>query len=347
VATSAVNALPIERYRWDELEGAPPVGERLTVRSAAPGRRSDVLIAVDASANRFVLVEIPVGEPRELLERTSRGIAVQVVEMLVEDRQLRSFVEIACLERHGHVALDVVIGELVEALEAGASIGTVRLVQNVLAKWRRFWAGVSQGQLSKPEQIGLFGELWFLSRWLMPSVEPNLALGMWRGPMGARNDFECLGLAIEVKTSSRVDGLHVIHGIEQLLPPDGGMLYLFSASVREEASANDSLSTLVREIRDLLSADFDALGRFETLIYAARYEDAHAIEYSKLKLRVRAQELYRVAAGFPRLVPESLVGGVPAGVGSISYELSLAAAQSSLIATTPGAASTLLQDFVK
>jgi hypothetical protein len=50
-------------------------------------------------------------------------------------------------------------------LQAGASIGHISLVQNVLAKWRRFWSGVSRGLLSKEQQFGLFGELWFFCRW--------------------------------------------------------------------------------------------------------------------------------------------------------------------------------------
>lgn len=55
-----------------------------------------------------------------------------------------SVVEIACLEPQGHANLDSVIGELVDARDSGASIGRVRLVQNVPAKWRQFRAGVGQ-----------------------------------------------------------------------------------------------------------------------------------------------------------------------------------------------------------
>jgi hypothetical protein len=59
------------------LEAQPPTGERLAVRRALAGRHPDVLIAIDASKRRHVLVELPAGELGELAERTSRGIAVQ------------------------------------------------------------------------------------------------------------------------------------------------------------------------------------------------------------------------------------------------------------------------------
>ena len=329
--------------RWDLLESQPPTGERLTVRCAEPGRSAAVLIAVDAARKRYVLVRIPHGEPETLSERTSKGIAVQTVAMKAGGSEEEStFVEIACLEPTGHAALDIVTRELVEALVAGASIGRVRLVQGVLAKWRRFWSGVQQSLLSREELLGLFGELWFLSRWLLPSVGCEKGIAMWRGPSGARNDFEAPGLAIEAKTSSRLDGSHQINGLEQLLEPADGTLLLFSLVLREEASGAESLPGLVAEARAILLHDVAAIDPFESMLLAARYEDAHANEYAKVKLRVRGQALYRVVAGFPRMVPSSLAQGVPAGVSDIGYNLRLDAAKAWLLSDNPSSATKLL-----
>lgn len=337
---------PEAGFRWDLLETqVAPTGERLTVRLAAPDRRDDVFIAVDGAQRRFVLVCIPSDEPHELAERISRGIAVQSVEMNVGGGQFAKFVEIACLETQGHAALDVVVTELVAALEAGASIGRVRLVQNVLAKWRRFWAGVSQGLLTKEQQLGLFGELWFLSRWLSPSIGASNAVQMWRGPVGARNDFEVSGLGIEVKTTGRLDAAHVIHGLEQLMEPPGGALLLFSLSVRDEASGLVTLPKLVQEARASFADDYVTLSAFDSMLYVAGYDDRHAGEYGGLQLRIRAEGLFRVNDGFPRLVPSSFVDGPPKGIDTVSYELRLDAAASWMLAATPAAASALLVDF--
>lgn len=333
--------------RWDLLEAQPPSGERLTVRTAMPGRRDDILIAVDAARRRYVLVTIPPGEPCELAERTSKGIAVQTVEMNVGGGRAEVFIEIACLESQGHAALDTIVGELIEALEAGASIGRVRLVQNVLAKWRRFWSGVSQGVLSKEQQLGLFGEVWFLSRWLSPSVGVAKAVQMWRGPTRARNDFEIQGLGIEVKTTGRVDASHIIHGLDQLLEPPSGTLLLFSLTVRDEASGVETLPRVVEEMRGRLADDYTALSQFDSTLYAAGYDDRLASEYAMLVLRIRDEGLYRVTEGFPRLVPDSIAGGLPPGVSAITYELRLDAAASWMLAETPAAATTLLADFTK
>ncbi len=332
---------------WALVEAQPPGGERLTVRTALPGNHDDVLIALDAARRRYVLVRIPTGEPSELAERTSKGIAVQTVEMRVDGDRTENFVEIACLESQGHAALDTIAVELVEALVAGASIGRVQLVQNVLAKWRRFWSGVNQGVLSKEQQLGLFGELWFLSRWLCPSVGTAKALQMWRGPAGSRNDFEVQGMGIEVKTTGRVDAVHVIHGLDQLLEPPGGVLFLYSLSVRDEASGTDCLPKVVNEMRGRLAEDYQALLQFDAAVYAAGYDDRLASEYGRLVLRVRDEGLYRVTDGFPRLVPASVIGGLPAGLSAVNYELNLDAAAAWLLSKTPAAAAKLLVDFTK
>ena len=151
--------------RWDQLESQPPSGARFTARLAFPSRSTEVFIAVDAASRRYILVRIPDGEPCLIAERASRGIAIQTVEMRLDASGKNGiFVEIACLEQSGYAALDIVTLELVDALDAGASIGRVRMVQSVLTKWRRFWSDVAQTLLSKEQQLGLFGELWFLAR---------------------------------------------------------------------------------------------------------------------------------------------------------------------------------------
>lgn len=336
----------VEVPRWNLLESQPPSGERLTVRSALSRCHEELLIAVDAPGRRHILVEIPNGEPSKLSERTSRGIDVQTVEMKVEAGELRNFVDIICLEPQGHAALDIIVKEIADAIEGGSTISRVALVQNVLAKWRRFWSGISQPLLSREEHIGLFGELWFLSRWLGPSVGLATGVRMWRGPMGARNDFEAKLIGIEIKTSSRADAMHRINGLEQLMEPPGGSLLLMSIVVRDEASATNDLPTLIAEVRLGLANDFNALSHFDSCLYAARYEDALADEYAKLKLRIRAEELYRVVSEFPRLIPSSLKQPPAQGIRSVNYDLSLDGAAPWRIATSAVAGKKLLQDFV-
>lgn len=333
--------------RWDLVESDVPQGEQFTVRVALPRRRKDLLIAVDAVRRRHILLEIPLGEPYELSERASRGISVQTLQMKTDTGEFCNFIDIICLEANCHAVLDIILGEIADALDAGASILRVSLVQNILSKWRRFWSPISQEALARERQIGLFGELWFLMRWLEPSIGLRAAIEMWRGPFGARNDFESNLVGVEVKTSSRVDKTHIIHGLEQLLEPADGVLFLMSICVRDEASAADSLPSLIRDIRQKLCDDHDTLSRFDNSLYSVGYDDSLESEYEKLKLRVRSEELYRVANEFPRLVPESLKSTLPPGIGQVSYELRLDGALPWRVACRPEGAQHLLREFLE
>lgn len=332
--------------RWDLLESQPPADSSLTTRLAAPSRCNDVFIAVNSALQRYVLVRIPDGEPCTITDRSSRGISLQVVEMRIDnDGNNEIFVEIACIESSGYAALDTVTLELVDAILAGASTGRVRLVQSVLAKWRRFWSGITQNTLSKEQHLGLFGELWFLFRWLIPAIGTDEAIAMWQGPVGARNDFEGVGWAVEVKTSGRTDGSHHIHGLEQLLDPPGVKLFLFSLLVREEASAIDSLSDLVSELRKVLSGNYTAISKFDAMLAAAGYDDQFTAEYQKIKFRIRGQSLYRVESGFPRLIPDSLAEELPPGISNLNYELRLDGAATWVIGNAPLDVFTLFKDL--
>ena len=332
--------------RWDKLEAAPPPGQRFSTRIALPDVSGDVHLAIDAAKRRYVLVRIPSGEPDQITERASRGIAVCTVEGAFGALQLEKFVQIECLDSSGHSSLDGVVREIVDALAAGASIGTVRLVQNVLAKWRRFWGSIHQGVMPKEEQLGLFGELWFLHHWMRPAVGTARAAATWRGPVSARNDFESAKFAVEVKTSSRVEPIYTINGLEQLLEPEGGVLLLFALSVREEASGTESLPNLVQAIKGELSDDYASLSMFESMLYASKYEDEHAAEYAKLVLRVRNQYLYRVGPGFPRLVPDSISGGLPAGIATLTYQIRPDEAMRGLLARDAVAGSLIVASLI-
>lgn len=113
---------------------------------------------------------------------------------------------------------------------------------------------------------------------------------------------------------------------------------LFSLLVRNEASGSESLPGQVAEARSLIAEDYALQSQFDALMYAAGYDDRLASEYAKLVLRIRDAGLYNVLDGFPRLVPASLVDGVPAGVSSVEHQLRLDAADAWLLAATPLAA---------
>jgi hypothetical protein len=185
----------------------------------------------------------------------------------------------------------------------------------------------------------LFAEVWFLTFWLVPKVPSLEAVNRWRGPFGARHDFEWPGRSIEVKaTTSTRGGIHRIHGIDQLAPPESGDLLLFSLQLREEAGAAHSLPGVIADCRRKLDADDAALTTFETGLVEAGYSPAHDDEYARLRVRIVVQALYRVEGDFPRLTAVQLGRGLPSGVEHVDYEINLGGFKHLLEASDPEAA---------
>lgn len=319
---------------WDRLTANLPNGDNLNARPALPDLTFRVLAAVDADGQRHLLVPLTEAES-SFRDSHSRGLIAVTRELVVAGQSPGRHLDIACHDPAGHEAFNLIGEELAKRLALGNE-SPDQSISKVLAKWRRFWGQLPSQLLSLEEQIGLFSELWFLLFWLASHLGPSEAVARWRGPFRARHDFEWLGGSVEVKGTMSTRGtIHRIHGIEQLIPPDDGALWLFSLRLREEAGAGNTLPGLIaRCLKELLSDD-ESRALFQEALAHAGYSFAHESEYAKRKLRVVEEGLYAVMQEFPRLTPNQLVGGVPSGVEFVEYEISLSGFERLRVARTP------------
>ena len=96
-----------------------------------------------------------------------------------------------------------------------------------------------------------------------------------------------------------------------------------------------SLSASVERIRADLSADPALVHEFDDHLAQYGYTPAEQSQ-SERRLRVVAEELYRVGESFPRLVRSTFPYGVPNGVDGITYSLNLVACERWRVASAPG-----------
>jgi hypothetical protein len=318
---------------WQRL-GAPPEGEFLRARIALPDVTARVLVAVDSARMRHLLIALESNET-DLRDTQSRGLSVVTRELHLPGSPLARYLDITCHEIAGHSVFDLIGGEIGEVLRAGTSL-PAEIVSRVLAKWRRFWGELPTTALRREETVGLFGELWFLSMWLLPIIGTQDAVASWRGPFGARHDFEWPGCSVEVKATTLTRGrIHKINGIDQLEPPENGKLLFFSLLLREEGGATNTLPALVKTSRVLLQSDANALTRFETGLLRSGYSPAHDEEYEKLKFRIADGSLFVVRENFPRVTNAQFTGGLSRGVERISYEINLGGFEHLRLARSP------------
>ena len=307
---------------WAKLSGEQVSGETLWARQAAPDVTKRLLAALDSDGRRHLLIPLSSSEQCED-DSQSRGLVVRGRELKMLNHDARRFLDITCLDAAGHEAFDLIGGEIAERLAADMEAAP-EIVARIVAKWRRFWGQMPKRLLSRESQIGLFAEIWFLTYWVIPRCGAGEAISRWRGPFGARHDFEWSGYSVEVKATTTARGrIHRINGLDQLAPPTQGDILMFSLHMREEAGASETLSSVVAACSAELGKQPHVLTRFENALAQVGYSPAHEDEYNKLRFRIVAQGLFAVRDDFPRLTAAQLLSGLPPGVEHVEYDINL------------------------
>lgn len=292
---------------------------------------------MDTSGSRHLLVRAPDETPEGQLLRT-RGLLAQLTSLQLENEPLGIWADVSCLDPGLNEMFAAVADDLAAEVTAHPT-STMSALQRTLDKWRRFW-GLERQPLSDEQQLGLFGELWFVDQWAT-SLE---ALQAWVGPLGNRHDFVATDLSVEVKTARSSDGsaTHRVTSLDQLESPESGDFYLFSLQLIDDAGAGNNLSGLVNRLRRRLEDRPDLLLALDDKLATIGWTPLSEQQMTR-PFRITAQGLYRVEDDFPRLTKSHLGGAAPDGVVSINYEIDLAACAPWLVARHPAEASNLLQ----
>lgn len=307
---------------WARLSSEEVRGEALWARRAAPDVTGRLVAALDSDGKRHLLIPLATSE-EGTDDSQSRGLGVTTRELEMPHHEPGRYLDITCHDATGHEAFDLIGGEIAERLAAGRETAP-EVVTRVIAKWRRFWGQLPKQLLSRERQIGLFAEVWFLTHWLIPRCGVGDAVSRWRGPFGARHDFEWSGRSVEVKATTSTRGrIHRINGLDQLAPPDQGDILFFSLHLREEAGATSTLPSVVAACCIQLGGHPHALSQFENALAQAGYSLAHEDEYDKLRFRIVDQGLFAVRDDFPRLTTAQLQTGLPPGIEHVEYDINL------------------------
>lgn len=307
-------------FPWSKLRDEHRDRGDLAARPALPEVTAYLMAALDYEGRRHLLLPLNPGQ-EGINDQSTRGISVETRELVLSGKSRTQYIDIMCRDAGGHDAFDLVGRDIARSL--GPSPANLpATVAQVLERWRYFWSTGPHIGLGKEQLLGLFGEVWFLTNWLIPLAGPS-ALTRWVGPAGRHHDFQWVGRAVEVKTTTARNRVHQIHGIEQLAAPENGELYLFSLRLIEEQGATNTLPTLISTCTRRLGADVTLLGRFDSLLAQAGYFPAHAAQYEEVRLRVVEEALFHVDGDFPRIIQASFASGVPQGVERLEYRINL------------------------
>lgn len=324
----------------EELESSWGALQPPGVPDAISGRRAiglpadrPVYLAVDSQRRRHLLVQVP-DAIAPVSQRETRSLEVTTARFQVGSNPESLYVDLVCTDAAQHATFSAIAQDLIRSIRQ--TPGPLRdSILSALGRWRAFWSVKATG-MSRDDALGLFGELWFLRRWL--GTVDDATIKHWQATDSARHDFQWPSSSVEVKTATTQSAsapVHRIASLEQLAEPERGQLYLFSLQVCDDALAANTLHGLVASLTADLQTDFQALSEFNDKLAARGYSPADQQSPAR-QLRILAERLYRVDATFPRLTRQTFwPAGLPAGIVGMEYTIDLTACGNWLAASGP------------
>lgn len=186
-----------------------------------------------------------------------------------------------------------------------------------LDRWQRFLAKDRRGLLSDLEIQGLVGELTFLHDELIPRFGPQ-SVSFWNGPSGSPQDFAVGAMPVEVKTRAASAPTRIMIASPEQLWPALPEMYLVVYSISK--SLNLGLGRSLAELVDLVRKQVGTgvhLDELEERLESVGYLDL--ADYEAEAFLVGPLESFRVAEGFPRVLPSA----IPDGVDGLKYQIHL------------------------
>lgn len=212
-------------------------------------------------------------------------------------------------------ALTAYLLEQTAARPDNASLGATLVTH--LNEWKHFLENLSPEGLSLELQKGLFGELLFLGQDLLSRMDKRDAVSSWLGADRKSKDFSFNNGGVEIKTTTTKKHYKIeISNEQQLDPKDLRFLFLIHYNLQEDGRNRISLKDQVKNIRETLSENNEALHLFEIKLRNYGYLDAHDSQY-ETGYRIADKSVYIVNEQFPKIVTDDL----PPGVGDLKYSV--------------------------
>lgn len=192
-----------------------------------------------------------------------------------------------------------------------------------LEKWHEFFKVKRKKSLTLEEEMGLFGELFYIKNWLVKNDDKSpVIIKQWKGPLGNRVDFELTKKAVEIKTFDNAKKRNEITiASEKQLELSKGQkeiqLYVLKISRCEVSNLN--IESLINDIEFILEErDPAAILEFKNLLAEVEIMLLEN-DYQVQDYEIEKEFAYQVTENFPKITPSMLA----LGITDVSYKIDL------------------------
>lgn len=306
---------------WNELENDKSLSVGLLLRRYAASVLSDVYVALRKPEKlRCIAIRVRVEKPPNLSEYIHlKDIHLEVVP---DEKDSTKLFLVILLSRQGYNDVFAILCEdLINGI--GGVTDNDKLLKellNRLGKWKSLFDKAALNGLSPEEQRGLFGELYFLRKWISRASDIQECIQAWLGPEKELRDFQLRNWAIEVKTSHGNNHQKVhINSERQLDTSSVSNLLLYHLSLETQPRNGEGLNQIVNSIIELLDADIIAQIQFRSKLLLGGYFFHHIPLYEDAGYRIRQETFYCIRDTFPRIEEKDIRNGI----GDVKYSIIL------------------------
>jgi hypothetical protein len=214
---------------------------------------------------------------------------------------------------------DTLVADILAAVINESDIKVIlKNYSNRLIKWQSLFERFKEQGLTLEEQRGLYGELFFIRKFLQNNSDFINIINSWVGSEKQIRDFQSGTWSVEVKTTHGNNHQKVhISSERQLDTSNLGNLFLYHLSLETRQQSGETLNQIVDTIVEILSSDFTALSQFRNKLMEAGFFDHHRQFYTDIGYFIRQEVFYKVENSFPRIEERDIRNGV----GDVKYSI--------------------------
>jgi hypothetical protein len=304
---------------WNELEKDDSIKSGLLLRRYSGSVLPNVFVAIKVPEKLRCLAAIISKELNIDISSFDNLKDISVTIIPDENSSHRNVLLFTLLGTQHHDIYSVLCEDLISNISLETDeIKLVKTLLNRFEKWKSLFAKIASEGLSSEEQRGLFGELYFLRKYLKSNSNYSFVLNTWLGPANEVRDFQMNDWALEVKTTHGNNHQKVqISSERQLDPTHLDKLFLYHLSLEKVQESGETLNQIIESINTLMEADTIALNRFKSKLYEAGYFDQHFALYDSVGYFIRRDTFYIVENEFPRIQENE----IRSGVGDVKYSI--------------------------
>lgn len=304
---------------WEQLENDNSFSHGLLFRRYSGSVLPDVFVAIQNPEKcRCIAASINNDVPVDLSVYSNlRDINVELIPD--ENKPDKSILLFKLLNNQHKDIFSVLCEDLIASISSLTDESKlVRELINRFGKWKSLFDKASSQELSPEEQRGLFGELFFIGKFLQNNQGFLNVVNSWVGCEKSVRDFQSGVWSVEVKTTSGNNHQKIhISSERQLDTTNLENLFLYHLSLEARQQSGETLNQIVDSILEILISDFAALTRFKNKLLTGGYFDHHRQLYESAGYFVREDTFYRVENDFPRIEEKD----VRQGVGDVKYSI--------------------------